>query len=104
MKLDWNKIISNALTVLVTATFCGAARQLWDGYQTIDARIESNLAEIKATQEVLTSQVDLLTGKLGEVLPLIIQDGSFDKPGKGTKELINDRVQQQARQAAPGRR
>jgi len=31
MKLDWNKIVSNAVTVLVASVFMGAALQLWNG-------------------------------------------------------------------------
>ena len=29
MKLDWNKIVSNSVTILVGAVFLGAATQLW---------------------------------------------------------------------------
>ena len=87
----WNKIVCNAITVLVASVFVGATAQLWSGVQSIDSRIESNLTEIKVTQEVLTGQVDKLTGKLAEILPLIIPDDTFDNPTKGTKELIDER-------------
>ena len=56
MELDWNKVVCNALTVLVASVFVGAAAQLWSGVQTIDSRIESNLVEIKATKDVLSEQ------------------------------------------------
>ena len=98
MNLDWNKIVCNAITVLVASVFVGATAQLWSGVQSIDSRIESNLAEIKVTQEVLTGQVDKLTGKLAEILPLIIPDDTFDNPTKGTKELIDERRIQQVQQ------
>ena len=91
VNLDWNKIVCNARTVLVASVFVGATAQLWSGVQSIDSSIESNLAEIKVTQEVLTGQVDKITGKLAEVLPLIIPDDTFNKPTKGTKELIDER-------------
>ena len=58
MKLDFNKIISNSLTVLVATVFVGAAAQLWNGVQGIDQRIADNLVEIKATQKVLAPKVD----------------------------------------------
>ena len=99
MSLDWNKIVCNAITVLVASVFVGATAQLWSGVQSIDSRIESNLAEIKVTQEVLTGQVDKLTGKLAEILPLIIPDDTFTQPTKGPKELIDERrIQQQVQQ------
>ena len=101
MKLDWNKVVCNALTVLVASVFVGAAAQLWSGVQTIDSRIEANLVEIKATQEVLSEQVDSVNGKLAEILPLILNDDTFKEPKGGTKNLIDERVQQQIQQYRP---
>lgn len=60
MKLDWNKIVSNAVTVLVAAVFLGAASYLWKGVDTIDARIDKNVSSIRATQEVIAPKVDAL--------------------------------------------
>ncbi len=101
MKLDWNRIVCNALTVLVASVFVGAAAQLWSGVQTIDSRIEANLVEIKATQEVLSEQVDSVNGKLAEILPLILNDDTFKEPKGGTKNLIDERIQQQIQQFRP---
>tara|TARA_R110002020_G_scaffold60727_6_gene164222 strand:+ start:757 stop:1065 length:309 start_codon:yes stop_codon:yes gene_type:complete len=98
MSLDWNKIVCNAVTVLVASVFVGAAVQLWNGVQTIDTRIDSNLVEIKATQEVLSEQVDTMNDKLAEILPLILIDDTFNKPSKGAKNLIDERVQNQIQQ------
>ncbi len=101
MKLDWDKIVCNAITVLVASVFVGAAAQLWSGVQSIDSRIEANLVEIKATQDVLSEQLDTANGKLAEILPLILIDDTFDKPVKGAKNLIDERVQQQIQQSRP---
>ena len=98
MKIDWSKVITNAVTVLVATVFMGAAVQLWNGEQTIDTRIDSNLVEIKATQEVLSEQLDMLTGRMAEILPLIILDNTFEEPEWGTQNLIDKRVQQQIQQ------
>jgi len=98
MSLDWNKIVCNAITVLVASVFVGAAAQLWSGVQTIDSRIEANLVEIKATQDVLSEQVDSVNGKLAEILPLSLIDDTFSKPSKGAKNLIDERVQNQIQQ------
>ena len=40
MKLDWNKIISNSVTVFVATVFVGAGTYLWTGVQSIDSRIK----------------------------------------------------------------
>ncbi len=95
MKLDWNKIVSNAVTVLVATVFMGAALQLWNGVQTIDSRIDANLVDIKATQSILAPKVDLIEKRLAEILEHLdrgdeITINPFDVPSKGSQELIDD--------------
>ena len=93
MKLDWNKIVSNAITVLVATVFMGAALQLWNGVQTIDSRIDANLVDIKATQSVLAPKVDSIEKRLAEILAHIDHGDDikpFDIPEKGSLELIDD--------------
>ena len=100
MKLDWNKIVSNAVTVLVASVFMGAALQLWNGVQTIDARIDSNLVDIKATQSVLAPKVDMIEQRLAEILAHLDAEHadelhSFEIPKKGSLELIDDEYSNQ---------
>jgi len=104
MKLDWNKIISNAVTVLVATVFLGAVMQLWNGVQTIDSRIDSNLTDIKATQSVLAPKVDEIEKRLAEILAHLDHGDEIDpfkKSEKGSLELIekerinNQMIQQQ---------
>ena len=92
MKLDWNKIVSNAVTVLVASVFMGAALQLWNGVQTIDQRIDDNLTDIKATQNVLAPKVDEIEKRLSEILTKLDEDieNPFELPDKGSLELIDD--------------
>ena len=106
MKLDWNKIISNSVTILVGAVFLGAATQLWTGVQTIDSRIDSNLTDIKATQKVLAPKVDEIEKRLAEILEHIDHGDEirpFDMPKQGTLELIDEQrhIQNQTQQIAP---
>jgi len=106
MKLDWNKIISNAVTILVGAVFLGAATQLWTGVQSIDSRIDSNLIDIKATQEVLAPKVDEIEKRLVEILEHIDHGDEirpFDVPERGALELIDEQrhIQNQTQQIAP---
>jgi len=92
MKLDWNKIVSNAVTVLVASVFMGAALQLWNGVQTIDQRIDANLTDIKATQSILAPKVDMIEERLAEILKHLNQDydTTFEKSSKGSLELIDE--------------
>jgi hypothetical protein len=68
LNIDWSKVFTNAITVLVTAVFLGAAMQLWNGVQTIDSRIDANVSTIRATQEVLAPKVDDIESRLIEIL------------------------------------
>ena len=92
MKLEWNKIVSNAVTVLVASVFMGAALQLWNGVQTIDQRIDANLTDIKATQNVLAPKVDTIEKRLAEILEHLDNGNeiNFEKSTKGSLELIDD--------------
>ena len=93
MKLEWNKIVSNAVTVLVASVFMGAALQLWNGVQTIDQRIDDNLTDIKATQSVLAPKVDMIEQRLAEILEHLDHGDKidpFERPEKGALELIDD--------------
>tara|TARA_Y100000034_G_C6586422_1_gene254573 strand:- start:240 stop:560 length:321 start_codon:yes stop_codon:yes gene_type:complete len=97
MKLDWNKIVSNAVTVLVASVFVGAAVQLWNGVQTIDQRIDSNLTDIKATQSILAPKVDTIEKRLAEILEHLDHGDeiNFKKSDKGSLELIDDEYNNQ---------
>jgi len=109
MRLNWNRIISNAVTVLVASVFMGAALQLWNGVQTIDQRIDANLTDIKATQSVLAPKVDAIEQRLAEILAHLDAEHSdnihdLKLPEKGTQELIDDqRYSNQMQQQGPRR-
>jgi len=95
LNIDWSKVFTNAITVLVTAVFLGAAMQLWNGVQTIDSRIDANLVDIKATQSILAPKVDRIEKRLAEILEHIdhgdeIDIDPFELPNKGSQELIDD--------------
>ena len=92
MKLDFNKIISNSLTVLVATVFVGAAAQLWNGVQGIDQRIADNLVEIKATQKVLAPKVDEIASALANLLMHLDHGDEFKIPERPSLELIDERT------------
>ena len=92
MKLDFNKIISNSLTVLVATVFVGAAAQLWNGVQGIDQRIADNLVEIKATQKVLAPKVDEIASALANLLMHLDHGDEFKLPDRPSLELIDEQT------------
>ena len=102
MTLEWNKIVSNAVTVLVATVFVGAATYLWRGVDTIDERIDHNLAHIRSTQAVLAPKVDEIEKKLVEILEHVDHGDNIkpiNTPGKGSLELIDDlRIKQHTNQ------
>ena len=102
MKLDWNKVVSNAITVLVATVFVGAATYLWRGVDTIDERINHNLTHIRSTQAVLAPKVDEIEKKLVEILEHVDHGDNIkplDATAKGSLELIDDlRIKQHTNQ------
>jgi len=102
MKLDWNKVVSNAVTVLVASVFLGAAMQLWRGVESIDSRIDANLTDIVATQSVLGPKVDHIEKKIEEILSHVEHGDNIkplDSPPKGSLELIDElRIKQHTNQ------
>ena len=96
MTLEWNKIVSNAVTVLVATVFVGAATYLWRGVDTIDERIDHNLTHIRRTQAVLAPKVDEIEKKLVEILEHVDHGDqiNLELPKKGSQELINDHTNQ----------
>jgi len=96
MTLEWNKIVSNAVTVLVATVFVGAATYLWRGVDSIDERIDHNLTHIRSTQAVLAPKVDEIEKKLVEILEHVDHGDqiNLELPKKGSQELINDHTNQ----------
>ena len=96
MKLDWNKIISNAVTILVATVFVGAGTYLWREVQTIDHRIDTNLSSIRATQNVMAPKIDQLEIAIQELLARLGDLNAtenaleFKFEDKPTIEAIND--------------
>tara|TARA_R110000824_G_scaffold54597_2_gene150687 strand:- start:5919 stop:6248 length:330 start_codon:yes stop_codon:yes gene_type:complete len=107
MRLDFNKIISNSLTVLVATVFVGAAAQLWNGVQSIDHRIDENLVEIRATQKVLAPKVDEIAVALADLLMHLDHGDEFKIPARPSLDLIdeqranNQMMQQQQQRVLP---
>jgi len=115
MKLDWDKIVSNSVTVLVSTVFVGAAVQLWNGVSSIDQRIDENLVELRATQNVLAPKVDNLEKAIQSLIEHleVVNEGKGEKPkgdfdfdptptiDKIEEERFNNQIMQQQTPNAP---
>tara|TARA_Y100000296_G_C5084366_1_gene211625 strand:+ start:320 stop:685 length:366 start_codon:yes stop_codon:yes gene_type:complete len=111
MKLEWDRIISNAVTVLVATVFVGAAAQLWNGVSSIDQRIDENLVEIRATQSVLAPKVDMLEKAIQALLVHLDEvnggkgvtpKGDFDfDPTPSIDQIEEERMHNQMMQQTP---
>jgi hypothetical protein len=55
MEIDYGKIVTNALSALVAATFVGAAVIVWNAATSIDTRIEDANSDIMSQQAAITA-------------------------------------------------
>ena len=57
MKVDWGKIVTNAISTLVAGIVIGAGAIIWNGVSTVGSRIEEAKVEIKASVEILSDDI-----------------------------------------------
>ena len=60
LKIDWSKILTNALSVLVATIVVGAALYVWRGVESVDFRIGENFGKVQKTQKHIEAAVDVL--------------------------------------------
>lgn len=59
MKIDFNKIVTQAVTALVVAVFLGAATIVWRGATSVDDKVQNTREDL---QHLITSLSDKLAG------------------------------------------
>ena len=57
--MEWNKIVTNAVSALVVATFLGAATIVWKGATSVDTKVQNTRDDM---QHLITSLSDKLAG------------------------------------------
>ena len=57
MTIDYGKIVTNALSLVVAGVFASAAAIVWNGATTIDGKIDAAQAEITASVTTLVGEV-----------------------------------------------
>ncbi len=64
LKIDWSKVLTNAVSVLVTTVFVGAALYVWKGVESVDFRIGENFGKVKKTQKHIEAIVKVIAPKV----------------------------------------
>lgn len=67
MNIDFGKIVTNALSVLVAAVFVGAATIVWKAATTMDDRIEAAKEEVLAQQSALKATQETIVPELTDM-------------------------------------
>lgn len=62
--INWNSIVTNAVSMLVAAVFVGAAVIVWNAATTIEDKINAATANIKENQGDLQAQYKTMTGEI----------------------------------------
>lgn len=95
MKIDYGKIVTNALSTLVAAVFVGAAVIVWNAANSIDERVQlankdilKQQAAMSATQKTIVPELTNIKGEMEEIgkqVKSIIEILSKSESLKGTK-------------------
>ena len=64
MKIDWGKIVGNAISTLVAAIVAGACLIVWRGVMTIDTRINKATTALKEQAEYMKQAVEVIQEEL----------------------------------------
>lgn len=59
MKIEYEKVVTNAVSALVVATFMGAAAIVWRGATTVDSKVQQTRADM---EHLINSLSDQLSG------------------------------------------
>ena len=115
--IDWSKVLTNAVSLLVASVFVGAAALVWRGVQGIDGRIEESVSEIRVTQQVIAPKVDGLEAKMNELVDQVnkivkaVPEAHPERPVKpvvrlerdpsfSTEQMIRERIETRRRPVA----
>jgi len=108
VRVEWGKVLTNAVSAIVTLVLVGAAMSLWNGYTTMDNRIEGAVAkaivshsDLEDAVAVLAPEVDGLKKNQTKIIAALDELAKRDKipnislpkskPHKPTLEMIQQR-------------
>ena len=85
MKIDWEKIVTNAISSLITMVFIGACVIVWQGATTVDTKVKAASENTKATIDYVQELVIVLQDELTQ-----IKDTQGEQ--KETQEIIQEQL------------
>jgi hypothetical protein len=56
-RIDWGKIVTNAISTLVAALVVGAAAIIWNGVSTVGSRIQAAEDRVAASVDILSESI-----------------------------------------------
>ena len=79
MNMEWNKIVTNAISALVVAVFLGAATIVWRGATSVDDKVQTTREDMQylitsLSEKLATHQVQL--GALSNQMAIVINNQS----------------------------
>lgn len=57
MKIEFDKVVTNALSALVVTTFLGAAAIVWKGATTVDSKVQQTRSDMEHLINALSDQL-----------------------------------------------
>ena len=79
LKVEWNKIVTNAISTLVVAVFVGAGAIVWEGATSVDAKVQSNKENMTFLIEALSDKLaayEVQMASLSNQLEIVIRNQS----------------------------
>jgi hypothetical protein len=79
LKVEWSKIITNAISTLVVAVFVGAGAIVWEGATSVDAKVQTNKENMTFLIEALSDKLatyEVQMSSLSNQLAVIIRNQS----------------------------
>jgi hypothetical protein len=67
MKIEWEKILTNAISALVTMIFVGACVVVWQGATTVDTKVQKATENTKSTIEYVQKLVEVVQEEMADI-------------------------------------
>ena len=73
--IDWKKIVTNALSLLVASMFVGAAAIVWNGATTVGEKVTASEMRITAAISILSEEIAINSDEIFELREMLAERG-----------------------------
>lgn len=97
--IDWGKIVTNALSVLVASMFVGAAAIVWNGATTVGDKVSAAENRITAAISILSEEIAINSEELEDIKDLLKETGIyriFNEPNVNPEEMREEESNEDA--------